>query len=116
MGRLYKLVVHVPSSHADAVRQAIGDAGGGVAGNYTHCSFSTRGTGRFKALGGASPHIGQPGHYTEIEEECIEVSHIGEDVVHAVVGAMKAAHPYEETAYQVFEMVDLDAMRKFAPG
>lgn len=107
MAKLYKLVVHVPPDYADAVRKAIGDAGGGCAGNYSHCSFSVRGTGRFRANDSATPHIGSAGQFTQTEEEYIEVSHIPEDVIRAVVAAMEAAHPYEETAYQVFEMVDL---------
>jgi hypothetical protein len=112
MAKLYKIVVHVPPDHADAVRRAIGDAGGGKAGDYSHCSFSMRGIGRFKSGNNANPHIGQPGEFTETEEEFIEVSHISGDILHDVVAAMEKAHPYEETAYQVFEMVDLESIQK----
>jgi hypothetical protein len=111
MPKLYKLIVHVPPENADAVRQAIGDAGGGKAGDYTHCSFSMRGIGRFKPGKNANPHIGEPGKFTETEEEYIAVSHIPANVVRQVVEAMEAAHPYEETAYQLFEMVDLDSLK-----
>lgn len=108
MSKSYTLIVHVPLSHADDVRNAIGDAGGGIAGNYTHCSFTTRGTGRFKGNANSRPAVGHPGIYEHVEEECIEVSHISGDVLKDVIAAMKKAHPYEETAYQVIELVDVD--------
>ncbi len=111
MTRLFKLIVHIPLSHADAMRQAVGDAGGGQAGPYSHCSFSVRGTGRFKVGYDANPHIGTPGSYDEVEEECIEVSHIALDVVADVIQAMQNAHPYEETAYQLFEMVNVEDLK-----
>jgi hypothetical protein len=56
-----KLAVHVPESHADSVRQAIGEAGGGKIGNYSFCSFSVKGTGRFIAEEGSNPNIGSIG-------------------------------------------------------
>lgn len=111
MTKLYKLIVHAPLSHADAVRLAIGDAGGGQAGNYTHCAFTTRGTGYFKGNEQANPHIGQAGQLESVEEVSIEVSHIPEHLVKQVIAAMEAVHPYEETAYQLFEMVDLKQIR-----
>lgn len=104
MAKSYTLIVNVPVSHADAVRQAIGDAGGGVAGNYSHCSFSVRGMGRFKGNENSNPAFGVAGVYESVEEERIEIPHIAEDVVDAVIAAMIAAHPYEETAYQLIEL------------
>ena len=44
------LVIYVPTDAAPAVRQAIGEAGAGRLGNYSHCSFSLDGTGRFTPL------------------------------------------------------------------
>ena len=106
MPKNYTLIVNVPVTHADNVRQAIGDAGGGKAGNYTHCSFSVRGTGRFKGNLQSHPAIGQPGHYETVEEDRIEVAHISEDVIADVIQAMITAHPYEETAYQLIELAN----------
>lgn len=56
MATQYKLVVYVPISHADQVREAIGNAGGGKLGKYSSCSFTVRGTGRFKPEEGAHPY------------------------------------------------------------
>lgn len=106
MSKNYTLIVNVPVTHADAVRMAIGDAGGGRAGNYSHCSFSVRGTGRFKGNEHSNPAFGQAGQYESVEEERIEVAHISGDVIDAVIKAMEAAHPYEETAYQLIELAN----------
>lgn len=107
MPKKYTLIVNVPVTEAEAVRMAIGDAGGGKAGDYSHCSFSTRGMGRFKPGKNANPTIGEPGKYEAVEEERIEVAHISEDVIRDVIKAMEEAHPYEETAYQLIELVEI---------
>lgn len=103
MNRTFKLVVFAPLTHADVVRSAIGNAGGGKIGNYSHCSFSTRGVGRFRPEEGAHPHIGEVGKYEEVEEERIEVT-VDESVLKEVVAAMKAVHPYDEVAYDVYPL------------
>lgn len=99
----YKLVVYAPTANADVVREAIGKAGGGKIGNYSSCSFSTKGTGRFKPEAGASPAIGEVGKLEAVEEERIEVTCSG-DVLDAVIAAMKKVHPYEEVAYDVYKL------------
>lgn len=104
MTKKYKLVVYVPLTHADAVRSAIGEAGAGVIGNYTHCSFSVRGVGRFKPEEGATPFIGEVGKLENVEEERIEVT-VSEEALERVIAAMKSAHPYEEVAYDVYSLV-----------
>lgn len=98
-----KLIVFVPLTHADAVRQAIGAAGAGKLGKYSFCSFSTRGVGRFKPLEGAKPHIGTVGKLEEVEEERIEVT-CDRSLVDDVVAAIKKVHPYEEVALDVYKL------------
>ena len=98
-----KIVVYVPLSHADAVRRAIGEAGGGRLGKYSFCSFSVRGVGRFKPGEGARPHIGTVGQLEEVEEERIEVT-CDRPLVEAVIAAVKKAHPYEEVALDVYSL------------
>ncbi len=98
-----KIVVYVPLSHADKVREAIGQAGGGKLGNYSSCSFSTRGLGRFKPEAGANPHIGSVGQLEEVEEERIGVS-VEDALVQSVVDAIKEVHPYEEVALDVYNL------------
>lgn len=105
-----KIVVYVPVTHADIVRKAIGEAGAGVIGNYSHCSFSSKGIGRFKPLEGANPNIGEVGKFEEVEEERIETVCLREKVKE-VIKAMKKVHPYEEMAFDIYpllEVKDLD--------
>ncbi|HEX9226135.1 MAG TPA: hypothetical protein VF885_05710 [Arthrobacter sp.] len=95
------LVIYVPTEAAHAVRQAIGDAGAGRLGNYSHCSFSVEGTGRFTPLPGANPALGAVGLPEEVRETRIEAiyprSRRG-----AVVDAALSAHPYETPAFMTF--------------
>ena len=101
-----KLVVYVPVTHADAVRNAIGNAGGGKIGLYTHCSFSVRGQGRFIPLDGANPHIGRVGLPEIVDEERIELT-VPVTILDSVVAAMKAAHPYEEIAFDLYPLCEM---------
>jgi len=107
MSPQYKLVIFAPLSHADAVRQAIGDAGGGKLGNYSYCSFSSRGVGRFKPEDGADPHIGSVGKLEEVEEERIETL-IDKDEVQKVLDAVKKVHPYDELAFDLIPLETWD--------
>ncbi len=102
----YKIVVYVPLENTDAVREAIATAQGGELGLYTHCTFSTRGIGRFKPREGAHPHIGEVGKLESVEEERIEVT-CRDEVVSTVVTAIKEVHPYEEVALDIYKLIDL---------
>lgn len=103
----YKLVVYVPIENADDVRMAIGSAGGGRLGNYSHCTFSSRGVGRFMPEAGANPHIGAVGTPETVEEERIEVT-VDAEALGDVIAAMKKVHPYEEVAYDLYPLKTLD--------
>lgn len=97
----YKIVVYVPEKDADKLREAMGNAGAGVIGNYTHCTFSVKGTGRFKPDEGANPTIGEFGKLEAVEEERIETV-CSEEKLRDVLKAIKAVHPYEEPATDVY--------------
>lgn len=99
----YKLVVYVPLTHADVVRDAMGQAGAGRLGKYTFCSFSSRGVGRFRPEEGAQPAIGEVGQFEEVEEERIEIT-CHQDVVENVIAAIKRVHPYEEIAMDIYPL------------
>jgi len=101
---LVKIVVFVPVSHADRVREAMGEAGAGKLGNYSTCSFSSRGVGRFRPEVGARPAIGEVGKLEEVEEERIETI-CSQEILSRVVEAIKAVHPYEEVALDVFPLL-----------
>jgi hypothetical protein len=102
----YKVVVTVPEGEADKLRNSIGNAGGGKVGNYNHCSFSVKGTGRFLPVDGASPTIGQVGQLEEVAEERIEITCDSESVK-AVVATIRETHSYEEPAIDIYELKEL---------
>jgi len=96
-----KLAVFVPMSHTEIVRKALGEAGAGKIGNYDLCSFSSRGTGRFRGNEKSNPAIGKVGKYESIEEEKIEVI-VPRSILSEVIAKMKAVHPYEEVAFDIY--------------
>ncbi|MDM5156487.1 Nif3-like dinuclear metal center hexameric protein [Bacillus sp. DX1.1] len=98
-----KIVVFVPVTHVDAVRTALGDAGAGHIGNYSHCTFNSEGTGTFIPQEGTTPYIGEVGRLERVEEVRIETI-IPASLQRRVVKAMLAAHPYEEVAYDVYPL------------
>jgi hypothetical protein len=102
---LYHVVVYVPLSHANAVREAVAKAGAGKIGNYEACSFSERGVGRFRPIKGAQPMVGSVGRLEEVEEERIEFM-VEEQRLGGVVTAARNAHPYEEPAIHLWKMED----------
>ncbi|MFH1535615.1 MAG: hypothetical protein ABIC96_00890 [Patescibacteria group bacterium] len=106
---MFKIVTFVPIKDAPKIRQAMGDAGAGVLGNYTHASFSTKGIGRFIPKQGANPAIGQVGKLEEVEEERIEVI-CEKDKVKVVLAAVKRVHPYEEIPLEIYQLVDEETL------
>ena len=100
-----KIVVFVPVSHADKVREAMGEAGAGVIGNYDYCSFSSVGKGRFRPKEGANPYKGEVGKPEEVEENRIEM--VCEKMkVKQVIEAIKKVHPYEEVALDIYPLIN----------
>lgn len=97
------LVVTVPKTHADQVRRALGDAGAGQIGDYTHCSYSNEGIGRFFSKEGANPFLGSTGTLEEVIEERIE-TFCPKDLVDFVLEEVYKVHPYEEPMVYVYPM------------
>ncbi len=96
-GGLEKWTVFVPTDHAEAVRQAMAQAGAGHVGAYDQCSFATPGTGTFRALDGAKPFVGAMGEVHRESEIRLEMV-VRSEVMAAVDKALHDAHPYEEVA------------------
>jgi hypothetical protein len=107
----YKIVVYVPETHGDAVRTAMGEAGAGRIGNYAHCSFTTKGLGRFLPLAGANPAIGAVGRPELVTEERIEMV-CAEDRLAEVLPAIRRVHPYEEPAVDVYPLETIGGSRQ----
>jgi dinuclear metal center YbgI/SA1388 family protein len=101
---LDKWVIYVPQENAQAVREAVFAAGAGHIGDYSHCSWSVTGIGQFLPHEGAAPAIGSIGTVEQVTEDRVEVVAPAR-VRAAVLAAMRAAHPYEEPAFDTFAMV-----------
>lgn len=104
MSKFVKIIVFVPVPDADKIRKVLGDNGAGKLGDYSHTSYTTRGTGRFKPEKGADPAIGEVGKFEETQEERIEVIAPIEKYLE-LVEKVKKAHPYEEPAIEVYDLL-----------
>lgn len=104
MKETVKIVVFVPETHANIVREAMGKAGAGLVGDYKYCSFSIKGIGRFVPLETARPTIGKIGKMEEVREERIETV-CYKDVLNKIITTIKKVHPYEEVAIDVYPLV-----------
>ena len=106
MKELVKLVVFVPEENADEVRNALGEAGAGKVGEYSFCSYSIKGVGRFKPSDKAKPHIGSAGKLEAVDEERIEVACEKEQAAE-IIKVIKKVHPYEEVVIDAYTMLSL---------
>ena len=103
---LDKWVVFVPAANAEALRAALFDAGAGEIGDYSQCSWSVTGVGQFLSREGANPAIGAVGVIEHVNEDRVEViAPVG--IRARVLAAMRAAHPYEEPAFDVLTLAPL---------
>jgi len=101
---MYKLVVFIPKSHLTKVRDVICQAGAGKIGNYDCCTFITEGIGTYRPLKGAKPYKGKVGKIEKVKEVRLEVL-VPKKVLKKVILALKSAHPYEEPAYDIYQLL-----------
>ena len=99
-----KLVVFVPADSLEAVRDALFAAGAGRIGAYERCSWYAEGTGTFLAGDDANPGVGGRGVEERVPELRLETVFPAERQ-DEVVAALRAAHPYEEPAFDVYELL-----------
>jgi len=100
-GTLRKLAVFVPEESVDGVVRALAEAGAGVIGDYTECTFRTRGTGTFRGGDETSPYLGEKGRLEKVEEVRIETV-VPAHAARRAAEAATSAHPYEEVALDVY--------------
>jgi dinuclear metal center YbgI/SA1388 family protein len=100
---LKKLVTYVPSSHHEQLLSELFAAGCGHIGNYDSCSFNSEGTGTFRGNENSKPFLGKAGKLSrepEIRVETIFEAHKEREVI----SALKKGHPYEEPAFDVYNI------------
>lgn len=98
-----KLVTFVPPEATVKVIDAVANSGGGVIGEYHHCSFRVRGTGTFFPSERAHPAVGERGRLNEVDEDRVEMI-VPRQYLEPVIEALLNAHPYEEPAYDVYPL------------
>ena len=98
-----KLVVFVPHPDADRLLDALAAAGAGRLGDYSRCAYLLDGTGTFRPEPGARPAIGAVGRVETVDEVRLEMV-LPRRLRPAVVRALLDVHPYEEPAYDVYEL------------
>jgi len=95
---LSKLEFFVPLSGRDKVLNAIHEVGAGKIGEYSKCSFQTKGTGSFTPSLQSNPVIGEKGKAEKVDEIKVEVL-VSNYLIEKVLRKLKSNHPYEEVAY-----------------
>ena len=107
---LDKVVTFVPHPDAERVLDSLAAAGAGAIGDYTRCAWTAAGIGSFLPGPGATPAIGRPGQVERVPETRLEMV-LPRSRRRAVLAALFDAHPYEEPAYDVFEIARLPGPR-----
>lgn len=102
---MYKLCFYVVEEALEDVKQAVFAAGGGRIGRYDSCCWQVLGQGQFRPLAGSTPHLGNQDNLERVAEYRVEMV-VDEAQVRDAVAALKAAHPFEEVAYDVVALAD----------
>ena len=97
------IFVYVDMEHAQELKEAMFAAGAGRIGAYSGCAWECEGTGQFRPDMQASPFIGSPGREERVRELRIEML-CPEERLAGVIGALRAAHPYEEPVFGVLRL------------
>jgi len=103
---MYKICFYVPVSHADEVKEALFLAGAGRIGDYEFCSWQVLGEGQFLPMKNSNPSIGRIGRLEQVREYKVEMV-CGDDFIKDAINALISAHPYEEPAYQIVQVLTL---------
>ncbi len=102
-GLLQKLVVFVPKDYLEAVRDTLFEAGAGHIGEYDECSYQNAGEGTFRPSENTDPHVGEKNQRHTEPETRLEVIIESFRAAH-IIRKMIAAHPYEEVAYDLYNL------------
>jgi dinuclear metal center YbgI/SA1388 family protein len=103
---LGKLVVFVPAAHANAMREALHQAGAGRFGQYSRCSFNITGQGTFQGDADSHPALGKPGRFERVEEIRMEMI-FPWPLRQKMADTLRAVHPYEEPAFDIYALQSL---------
>lgn len=100
---MYKICIYVPEEALAEVKAAMFAAGAGKIGNYDQCAWECLGRGQYRPLENSQPAIGTHYKIQTVNEYCLEMV-CEEDVLSNVIDAIHQSHPYEEPAYQYWQI------------
>jgi hypothetical protein len=106
-----KLIVFVPETHVEVLKEALFDAGAGRVGDYERCSWQALGQGQFQPNAAANPCLGSAGKLESVFEYRVEMV-CDDSCLADAVAALRKAHPYEEPAFDIIELVDFERYRR----
>ncbi|MBN1291611.1 MAG: Nif3-like dinuclear metal center hexameric protein, partial [Candidatus Latescibacteria bacterium] len=101
--QLVKFITFIPHEYTEKLLEATGSAGSGVIGEYSFCSFTSQGTGRYKTSDKANPYKGVAGKLSTTPEDRVEMI-VPQPYVSQVIAAARKVHPYEEMAYDIIPL------------
>jgi hypothetical protein len=104
---MYKLVFYVPIEDLESVKQAVFATGAGKIGEYESCCWQVLGIGQFRPLAGSTPYLGKVGSLSEEAEYRVELV-CDDAAIKQAIRALISAHPYEEPAYDVWQLAEFD--------
>ncbi len=104
---MFKLCFFIPETHVEQVKEALFKKGAGQIGQYDHCSWQVLGEGQFRPLKGSQPFLGKESHIEKVVEYKVEMV-CEDDLIEDVVKELIKTHPYEEPAYEVYQLYSLD--------
>lgn len=103
---MYQIVIYVPETHVESVKQALFNAGAGRIGDYECCAWQCKGEGQFRPMAGSNPYLGQQDRLESVIEYKVELV-CAEPFLALAIKAMLQAHPYETPAYSVWPLVQV---------
>ncbi len=100
-----KLVVFIPEKNTEEVAAKLFEAGAGIIGEYSKCSFRTEGTGTFEGSADSEPVIGKKESFEKVNETRAEFI-VNKWSLGKVLAALNESHPYEEPAYDIYPVAN----------
>jgi structural toxin protein (hemagglutinin/hemolysin) RtxA len=104
---MYQIIFYAPPSHVEQIKNAMFACGAGKIGTYSCCAWQTKGEGQFMPLSGSHAFIGTTNQLEKVEEYKVEMI-CEKQYIDTVISALKKFHPYEEPAYFITRMENIE--------
>ncbi len=101
--KFLKLIVYTPLDFCQIIKDSINSLNTDIYDNYDYCFFETEGNGFFRPQEKANPYLGTRNQISQIPEVKIETIILKRNLA-KIIKKIKEVHPYEEVAYDIFEL------------